>query len=705
MLRFCSLLTFLTALALFTLNTSHAQNLPEVWREDFKDNQNGWTTQFSDGTITLSDGRYVIDKTTTNNSFLFMQGVYLDNKRDFEITFVFTHLSGDINKPVHLSWVSQNSSNSYRLLLYGNQKIAFGEFKEGKYERILAPAECPTLHPMGQRNTIKIEQISGNWRISANGTTAMYLEASETTRFKGAVLGVGVEGQMKAEFEQIIVSQKQEPIRLIANAPKNIERENLGANVNSSGAELSPVITADGKTLFFNRKNHPENIGNTDRSDIWVSEKQANGTWGKAYNFDRPVNNEGHNFLISITPDGNTILVGNTYKNDGSPDKSGVSISHRTSQGWQVPQALVIENFYNRNQYSEYCLAANGKVLLLCIEQDDSYGGKDIYVSFLKADNTWTAPKNIGEVVNTYGTEVGPFLAADGYTMYYSTSGKKGYGSNDIFVTRRLDDTWLNWSEPENLGPAINTTAWDAYYTVPADGSYAYLVSSLNSLGAEDIFRLKLPESAKPQPVLVVSGRVLDAETKKPLAAEVLYEILSSGENAGRARANPVDGHYRIVLNQGKEYGFMALMEGYYAISENLDTRNLKQYTEIEKDLYLQPIKAGQTIRLNNLFFASGSYALQPNSFPELNRLADFLKANPQVRIQVEGHTDSVGDAGSNQVLSQNRVGSVQQYLLQKGIAANRLQTKGFGATTPVADNNTEAGRQQNRRVEIRILE
>ncbi|NJL15597.1 MAG: OmpA family protein [Microscillaceae bacterium] len=464
------------------------------------------------------------------------------------------------------------------------------------------------------------------------------------------------------------------------------------------------MISADGLTLYYNRKDHPQNTVNANRSDIWYSTQNKEGIWGPAQNIGRPLNNEGHNFVISVSPDGNTLLLGNLYKSDGSTAGTGISISFRNQNGWTLPQEVKVGDFYNDNPYNEYCLAPNNKVLLLCLQRKDTYGQKDIYVSFLQENGSWSAPQNIGLPVNSIGNEVGPFLAADGTTMYYSTDGHKGYGRNDIFVTRRLDDSWLRWSEPENLGPAINTPNWDAYYTVPAQGDYAYMVSSQNSLGAEDIFRLKLPESARPQTVVLIKGRVLHSKTKAPLEAQVVYELLKNGAEVGLARANPVDGTYQIALPAGEIYGFLGKAEGFYPVSESIDTQPYQQYTVLERDLYLTPIEKNEVIRLNNLFFDFAKFSLRDQSFPELNRLVAFLNNNPEVRIEIGGHTDNVGTEANNLSLSKNRAEAVQQYLLKRGIAPERVLAKGYGEAKPIADNNTEAGRQQNRRVEFKIL-
>ena len=230
---------------------------------------------------------------------------------------------------------------------------------------------------------------------------------------------------------------------LRAQGRDSVFLENLGPNVNSSYDEVGPVISPDGKTLYFDRPNHPENFGD---DDIWVSELQANGSWSLGRNIGAPLNNADNNFVSSVTPDGNTLLLGNVYNRDGSMGP-GVSIVRRTRTGWGTPQALKIRNYYSTASTANYSLANDGKTLLMAIQRNDSYGEMDLYVSFLQPNNEWSEPMNLGPDINSTGYDRTPFLAADGVTLYFSSDGLGGYGSSDIFVSRRLDSTWQRWSK------------------------------------------------------------------------------------------------------------------------------------------------------------------------------------------------------------------------------------------------------------------
>jgi outer membrane protein OmpA-like peptidoglycan-associated protein len=311
---------------------------------------------------------------------------------------------------------------------------------------------------------------------------------------------------------------------------------------------------------------------------------------------------------------------------------------------------------------------------------------------------------NVGPTVNSSGWEASPFLAADNVSLYFATNGHPGYGSADILVTKRLDTTWTKWSPPQNLGPDINSSGWEAYFTLPASGRYAYVVSEKNSLGGIDIFRVKLPEALKPRPVVMVFGKVLNSKTKEPLEATIQYNDLTTNKQSGLAVSNVRDGSYKIVLTAGEAYSFLAKKENYYSVSENIDVLKLNEYREIERNLYLAPIDVGETILLNNLFFDFNQSNLRKESAAELDRMVALLQERFSMMVEIVGHTDNVGSDAYNQTLSVNRAAAVKKYLLSKGIQSDRIQVSGYGKTKPSGSNDTEEGRQLNRRVEFTIL-
>ncbi|MCP9753221.1 OmpA family protein [Ferruginibacter sp. HRS2-29] len=491
-----------------------------------------------------------------------------------------------------------------------------------------------------------------------------------------------------------------------------VKIENLGPLINTGNPEMRPTISADGNLLFFIRQDDPMNTQyNTvpNSQDIWYSTRDTAGKWAKAKHLNASVNASHYNAVYWISPDLNTILLKGAYR-DGQYFGTGLSMIHkREDNSWTNAEMLKIRNFgkFNMTPQLGACMGHDGKTLLFYMTDKKGSFDNDLYVSFLEGDDIWTAPKSLGKKINLPDyNEMSPFLAADGVTLYFSSDRPGGLGENDIWMTKRLDNSWTKWSDPVNLGAPINTEGSEAFFTLDAGGEYAYLTSSDGAYGASDIVRVKLLEKEKPDPVILVSGNVYNAKTKEPLTASLVYQTLPDGNEAGTGVSSPVDGAFKIVLPYDKNYSIRASADKFFAISENLNLDSLikEGYKEIHKDLYLVPIEIGQVFRLNNVFFDFDKYDLRAESNVELDRVVAFLNEYPNVEIEMSAHTDSKGSDQYNFTLSDNRARSVMNYILAKGIQPNRITSQGYGETKPVATNDTDDGRQLNRRVEFKIM-
>ncbi|MBY0424993.1 MAG: glycoside hydrolase, partial [Cytophagales bacterium] len=421
------------------------------------------------------------------------------------------------------------------------QQVLIAEnYRSGGVLKVLLYDEKGKEHEVPRPDYVKQTQYPGIKTVTFDHPTSFLVAAIK--------LVVENDKNYGMEIDAIGISENLDPvptpIKVHPYIAAHIVPENLGVQVNSKYSELLPVISPDGKSLYFSRRDDPANVNKSLADDVYYSTLSSDGKWSQAKNIGAPINNSSYNSPLSISPDGNSLLLMNLYFKDGHMEP-GLSMSKRVKNGWSFPEGLRIDNYYNDNDYNEFCISHSGKVLIMTLERKDSKGSKDLYVGFRKPDGNWSEPKWMGPIVNSGDSESSPFLAADEKTLFFSSRGFPGYGNNDIFMTKRLDDTWLNWSEPENLGPAVNTTGWDAYFTIPASGEYAYLVSRQNSLGAEDIFRVKLPKELKPEPVTLIQGTVLNAKTKQPVSASIFYEKLPLGENAGLASTDPETNRFK----------------------------------------------------------------------------------------------------------------------------------------------------------------
>ncbi|MGA0558152.1 OmpA family protein [Larkinella sp. VNQ87] len=511
------------------------------------------------------------------------------------------------------------------------------------------------------------------------------------------------------QIDAIGISDDTQPISVTINvskdAPKDLVKENIGSKVNSPGQEVAPLISPDGKTLYFTRGQHNGNTGDPKSQDVWYSLLQPNGEWGPAINMGAPINNASDNAISGMSADGRTVYLINVYKPDGSV-AYGLSKSTLGKNGWSFPTEVVIKNNQNlhKKNYTEYAIVPDGKTMVLSVQRNNSIGDKDLYVSFLQPNQTWSEPVSMGPVLNTADYEGAPFVASDSRTLYFTSAGHPEYGNGDIFVSRRLDDSWTNWSEPENLGPTINTPEWDGYFTIPATGDYAYLSSIQNSMGGEDIFRLKLYPAIKPDAVAIVSGQVIDGISKKPVAAEVFSTTAPDNKEHSRISYDPGTGDFKLLLPVQNNYNLTAKRDGYFPTTELLDLSKDKRFREIRKNLILTPIQTGQRVVLREVLFEQSKAILLTGSNAELDRVVQMLKEYPTMEIQVEGHTDNQGVWELNMKLSEDRVRVVKDYLMAQGIPDERIQTKAWGPSKPIASNETEEKRRLNRRVEFTIL-
>ncbi|MDX2249947.1 MAG: OmpA family protein [Bacteroidia bacterium] len=493
--------------------------------------------------------------------------------------------------------------------------------------------------------------------------------------------------------------------------------ENLGKGINSEYDELAPVVTPDGKTLYFTRKNHPQNqSGINGTEDTWVSSFDPNTkNWSPATNLGKSFNSQRINGIQSISPDGNSIFIFGAYEK-GAYKGLGFSIRERTPEGWGPPSALNIEGLTDmvKGIYLGGYLANSGKTLLLYFSELPGSRSNDLYISFQKEDGAWTRPKNLGPTVNSSSSDASPFIAADNKTLYFASDREGGLGSFDIYVTRRLDDSWLTWSKPENLGPSVNTPGFEANYSIPASGEYAYIATEKGSAGRSDLARIKLDKNAQPDPVALVFGTVKIAETNIPVGAAIRIIGLPGNTDEGGVRAYTANGKYQTTIPVGKSFLLVASKAGFKSDTAKIDLVGIKDYKEINHDFTLvqdteKPAETesdkagGLDTRLSTVYFESGKIDILPEAKRELDRVYTILTENPDLMLVIEGNADIVGTFDDNWQLSEYRARNVRAYLIAKGVSPSRLKTLYFGNTNAASSNRSEEGRKLNRRVDIHI--
>jgi outer membrane protein OmpA-like peptidoglycan-associated protein/Tol biopolymer transport system component len=475
--------------------------------------------------------------------------------------------------------------------------------------------------------------------------------------------------------------------------PSNYSPLNMGEAINTKDREYFPALTADGSSLIFSRTVN----GN---EDFYVSRRQ-NKTWKTAVPLSDKINTPQNEGAQTITPDGMYLFFTGCNREDGM-GSCDLYVSHKNGNDWDKPfnlGAVVNSSAWD----SQPAVTPDGGTLYFVSNRPGGLGGYDIWKTTLNAGGEWTKPENLGPDINTPYDENTPFVHPDGKTLYFSSDGWPGLGNMDIYFSRKQDNG--KWGKPVNIGYPINTFSEETGLMVTPDGLQGMFSSVLKGgFGDMDIYSFSLPATARPLPITYVKGIVRDAETKAFLEAQVQVVNLKTKEVKFNDFTSAQNGEFLAVMPLGSTYAFNANADGYLFYSDNYE---LSSNTAADKpflvEIYLKKLKPGADVVLKNIFFDTNKFELLPVSVTELTSLLQLLETNRNLAIEIQGHTDNVGNAADNQKLSVQRAKSVYDYLISKNIEAVRLSFKGFGATKPIASNDTAAGKQQNRRTSFVI--
>jgi outer membrane protein OmpA-like peptidoglycan-associated protein len=490
----------------------------------------------------------------------------------------------------------------------------------------------------------------------------------------------------------------------------------LSAQLNSPFDEQNPILTPDGQELYFTIGHHPQNVSALrDPGDIWVSQK-VDGKWSLPVLAKGLINNGGYNAVLGFSADGKEMyLYGHYTYNGGMAGSQGVSVSQRSPGGWSLPHNEEVLYFLNKSVATGGYITPDKKVFIFSATTNQGYGNEDIYVSFNQGDK-WTEPKNLGASINSIRQEMTPWISDDLKTIYFSSNSDSGLGSFDVFSSERKDDTWTNWSAPQNMGSTINSRNVDLYYH-PYPSTILF-TSSHNSDGYGDIIEVNnvpTPQAESPKPTpsqstpvtiapaatpsgLTLYGKVLNASNSLGIQSQIVFH-----SNTSVPITTSINGDYKISIDPKLDYSIRVEAVGYMGLYEKLNLPP-KDLNELEINFKLQPVAVGASMNLRNVLFKQSSPELLPESNDELEMVVDFLKLNPSVEIELSGHTDNSGKASLNLKLSRDRAIRIKNYLVEKGIDARRIKGVGYGETKPIASNKTDEGKRLNRRVEFKII-
>ena len=480
--------------------------------------------------------------------------------------------------------------------------------------------------------------------------------------------------------------------------PINFKPINLGPGINTSQEEYLPVITADERTIIFTRQ--------TNRNEDFFKSVKIDSIWSPAEYLSKEINTPNYNEGAQcISPDGNYLFFTGCNRPDGL-GRCDIYISKWEGNAWSKP--FNIGGPINTPGWeSQPSISADGRTLYFVSTRKGGFGGYDIWKSDLNGDGTWTVPLNLGPEINTPYDEQSPFIHPDDESLYFSSNGWPGLGNKDLFISRKVfeSDKHIGWQRPKNLGYPINTFGEESGLSISSNGKLAFFSSSQKGgFGGLDIYSFELPELLRPKKVSYIKGIVFDKNTKELLNAKVEIINLKDGKTVFDEITDFETGEFLATITSGKSFGLNVSKDGYLFYSQNFSPDESKIHQPFVIEIPMQKIEIGALVVLNNIFFESNKFELLPESKAELQQLIRFLNDNPDLSIEIGGHTDDIGDEQSNQELSENRARIVYDYMVKHQIKTSKISFKGYGESKPLNDNLTEENRKNNRRTEFKII-
>ena len=576
-----------------------------------------------------------------------------------------------------LIFESSGVENSNVFLVSASGYFMTGCFDGGRFTEISSWQETEYFRK-GFDNRLEI--------VRDNSLTYFYINEHlvfSTSRIQNFGFQHGYISKENTEVSSGFFRIETEKEKYVFDSPKK-----MLSSVNSKYPEIAPLESDDGKVLYFSRIDAPENYGKDDDCDIWFAQKER-GVFFSPVHFPYKVNSPLVNAVIKTADNNHTLYIEGLYDENGNQTSSnGISITKKMSdQYWTKPEPVEIANFYNRNRHGTYSFSPDLQVLILSVERDGGFGGLDLYISFLLPDGSYSEPKNLGKPLNTELDDGTPFFSPDGKMLYFSSYGHKGFGSSDIFVSKRLSDDFLQWSEPDNLGSMVNSKNWEAYFSISSDFKTAYFVSNDNADFDENIYSILLPEVLEPRKDVFVTLRVVDKVSKETVNAVVSLKSADQTEKIQHKK-----GTY-VINTGGLECTIDISCQNYKSVSVAFE-RGISSDSTLTVELL--PVRYS----LKTISFDFQAAFLPFDKYPELDKLAEFLHENPGFTVLLCGHTER-GDTEFSRKLALSRANSVKKYLVDMGVEPKRIRCKGFSGTQPLTYGVSESERALNRRVEV----
>ena len=467
----------------------------------------------------------------------------------------------------------------------------------------------------------------------------------------------------------------------------------------SSFDESRPVYNSFFSALFFTRSRHIENAGGrSDTGDIWFVVLRSTGFDSVAQQWVRNTSSETH--LIGFAKQGRVMYFSEKTTDPGTIRRT-IQRSVYINGSWQPSQQVIIPYFRNTSTHQSGWISDTEDVLLLSVESFGSYGHEDLYVS-LKEQGAWTPLKNLGRQINTSYEERSPFLMSEGRTLIFSTNGRVGEGSWDVYVSHRLGDGWTKWSEPKSLGQSINSTGSEHSFFFCETEQKAYFARQENSESQSNLLCLsaQLSSSTEAQQTYIRQTFICtDQKNDTRLLSGTSIRVTDLDNQIDTLIQVQEDGSCDLSLSTHRRTYTLTFSAQHF-----LPLSYVLQPSQEIQVLKFHSLHIGEDFVVDNIYFEKGKSTLLAHTKETLLHITQILSAHLSLSLFISGHTDNQGDASKNLRLSQARVQAIIDYLTQAGIDATRLQGKGYGGTQPIASNKNEKTRALNRRVTLRFF-
>lgn len=679
----------LTLIILFALNTtSFEQENVRIKRKEFFKKKEGFKEAWKN--VKLGD-----------DSYEFGSATYRDARTKYLKAIKYNDKNAALNYKIGICY------------LYADDKFQAIKYLKKAFE--LKPDVTEDIH----------YQLARAYHMSMDFDNAI----KEYQKFKTTVKPKKLE-KMNVDLEKLM--NDCETGKSLVGNPVRVVVQGLGKSVNSEFDDYRAVVDPKEESMYFTSR-RPTNkgakrfFGDKKFFENSLLSKKKGKDWGNAIQLDQTFNSSSNDAILAMSPDGKRLYV---YK--GKKGNGDIYYSEFKDGKWKGLKSFSVINRGDSRETSMSITQDGKKIYFVSDREKGSVaeaGSKDIWVVEMDAKGKWSKPRNLGTTVNTKDNEEAVCISADGKTIYFSSKGHAGMGGYDIFSSTLSDNG--KWSKPVNMGYPINSPDDDLFFNMMQNGKSAYLTSIREQgIGEKDIYKViflgaekeltnsfittplayelydtksmfkRIPDFLDIDTSIIVTGRVLDSETKMPIIAKLQFIDSQKGQIAS-VLVTDSTGVFKAKMAERKPYGVEISAKGYLFF---LDVVDLSKVTDVlNKDFYLQQLEVGAKVVLKQIFFETGKSTLKEESFQQLNNVIEFMKVNPTLKLEISGHTDNVGGLTANIKLSEARAKAVVEYMVKNGIDKSRLQFKGYGPNQPVAPNNTNDGRAQNRRVEFKI--